>query len=423
MKSILNKIYKKIILKEENEEFKNIYNQTGVKKLFDSILEFSETSELRYVGGCVRKILCKEDVDDIDLATNLNPEEIKICLKKNNIKFYETGLKHGTITASIDNKNYEITSLRIDKRTDGRHAEVKFIDDWLIDAQRRDFSFNSIYADINGNLFDPFDGKKDLKNGKINFIGDANLRIQEDFLRILRYIRFYINYSKNKHEEDIKKIIRQNIHGVALLSKERLISELKKIFLSENFHNFYNDAFSKEIISLIFPQLKYFNIFKSSNKYVEEIFKKKDFDFMLALLTIDETDNTDFFLYKYKFSNNTKERLKFLYNIYSKPVEDNLFKKESLWKIYYKYNKQYLLDLINFSLCKSKKNNRNLIELRDYFSKKEKPIFPIKAKDIMEQYGLKESKYLGKKLREIEDFWINNGLQISNSEIKKIIHS
>ncbi len=423
MKSILNKIYKKIILKEENEEFKNIYNKTGVKKLFDSILEFSETSELRYVGGCVRKILCKEDVDDIDLATNLNPEEIKICLKKNNIKFYETGLKHGTITASIDNKNYEITSLRIDKRTDGRHAEVKFIDDWLKDAQRRDFSFNSIYADINGNLFDPFDGKKDLKNGKINFIGDANLRIQEDFLRILRYIRFYINYSKNKHEEDVKKIIRQNIHGVALLSKERLISELKKIFLSENFHNFYNDAFSKEIISLIFPQLKYFNIFKSSNKYVEEIFKKKDFDFMLALLTIDETDNTDFFLYKYKFSNKTKERLKFLYNIYSKPVEDNLFKKESLWKIYYKYNKQYLLDLINFSLCKSKKNNRNLIELRDYFSKKEKPIFPIKAKDIMEQYGLKESKYLGKKLREIEDFWINNGLKISNSEIKKIIHS
>ncbi len=277
MKSILNKIYKKIILKEENEEFKNIYNKTGVKKLFDSILEFSETSELRYVGGCVRKILCKEDVDDIDLATNLNPEEIKICLKKNNIKFYETGLKHGTITASIDNKNYEITSLRIDKRTDGRHAEVKFIDDWLKDAQRRDFSFNSIYADINGNLFDPFDGKKDLTNGKINFIGDANLRIQEDFLRILRYIRFYINYSKNKHEEDVKKIIRQNIHGVALLSKERLISELKKIFLSENFHNFYNDAFSKEIISLIFPQLKYFNIFKSSNKYVEEIFKKKRF--------------------------------------------------------------------------------------------------------------------------------------------------
>ena len=83
---------------------------------------------------------------------------------------YETGLKHGTITASIDNKNYEITSLRIDKRTDGRHAEVKFIDDWLKDAQRRDFSFNSIYADIKWKLFDPFDGKKDLKNGKINFI-------------------------------------------------------------------------------------------------------------------------------------------------------------------------------------------------------------------------------------------------------------
>ena len=109
-------------------------------------------------------------------------------------------------------------------------------------------------------MFDPFNGKKKIEEGIVEFIGEEEERIKEDYLRILRYIRFYINYSKNKHEEDIKKIIRQNIHGVAKLSKERLISELKKIFLSENFHNFYNDAFSKEIISLIFPQLKYLNI-------------------------------------------------------------------------------------------------------------------------------------------------------------------
>ncbi len=160
----------KILNKEETNNqnkfaFQKIKKDTSVEKIFSSISNFSDRSEIRYVGGCIRKILNRESVDDIDLATNLRPDEVINILVKSNISFYETGIEHGTITARIKNKNFEITSLRKDLFSDGRHAKVEFSNDWLEDASRRDFTINSIYADINGNLYDPYNGKKDLENG------------------------------------------------------------------------------------------------------------------------------------------------------------------------------------------------------------------------------------------------------------------
>ena len=170
MLNILNKIFDNP--KSIKSRFGRLLNKLNIKKIFVAIESFSSDSEIRYVGGCVRKILNNEKVDDIDLATNINPQEVKQVLKKNDIKFFETGIEHGTITAIIDDQKYEITSLRSDLSSDGRHAKVEFTKDWRKDAERRDFTINSIYADINGNLFDPFNGKEDLKNGKIIFIGN-----------------------------------------------------------------------------------------------------------------------------------------------------------------------------------------------------------------------------------------------------------
>ena len=160
-----------------NLGFKNIKKKTKINKIFEAIQSFSDKSEIRYVGGCVRKIINKEKFDDIDLAVNLKPTDVCEALKKHNIKYYESGIEHGTITAIIDNVNFEITSLRKDIDTNGRHAKVEFSKNWKEDASRRDFTINSIYADMEGSLFDPFDGKNDLNNGKINFIGDAETRI------------------------------------------------------------------------------------------------------------------------------------------------------------------------------------------------------------------------------------------------------
>ena len=229
MNNIFTKFFNfKKKLNQKEILFQNIKNTSDVKSIFNAISSHNEWSDIRYVGGCVRKILNNENYDDIDLATNLNPDQVKECLTTNKIEFFETGIKHGTITARIGNQNFEITSLRNDVKTDGRHAEVIFTKDWKEDSIRRDFTINSIYADIDGNLFDPNNGVEDLQNGTVRFIGNSYERIQEDYLRILRYIRFFLLYSKKDHSSEIKKTIKQNISGVSNLSKERLLDELNK---------------------------------------------------------------------------------------------------------------------------------------------------------------------------------------------------
>ena len=419
MKNILTKIFSsKNDLSSKEVSFLEIVKTTKVSDLFKAISNYNDLSEIRYVGGCVRKILNNEKFDDIDLATNLKPDEVKECLKNNNIDFFETGIDHGTITARIGEKNFEITSLRKDVSTDGRRAVVEFTNEWTEDALRRDFTINSIYADKEGNLFDPNDGVKDLENGKIEFIGDPEKRVKEDYLRILRYVRFFLNYSKQEHKLNVKKIIKQNINGIVKLSKERLIDELKKLVMSNGFINIGNDEFCKEIVLLIFPQVKNIDIFKKLNKNYRNEIIKKDFIFLLSLLIIDETDSTEFFLYKFNVSNEAKKRINFLKEIYDKSNDKNTFSKNNLQRIFYFQGKSYLLDVIDFQLFRSNKKNNKLIELKKHFEKLEKPLFPIKAKIIMEKYNLKEGKELGQKLKYLENLWVENSFNISEKEVE-----
>ena len=419
MKNILTTIFSsKSDLSSKEIYFLEITKTTRISDLFKVISNYNVLSEIRYVGGCVRKIINNEKFDDIDLATNLKPEQVKECLKNNNIDFFETGIEHGTITAHIGEKNFEITSLRKDVSTDGRRAVVEFTNEWAEDALRRDFTINSIYADKEGNLFDPNDGVKDLKNGKIKFIGDPEKRVKEDYLRILRYVRFFLNYSKQEHQLIVKKIIKQNIGGIVKLSKERLIDELKKLVISNGFINIGDDEFCKEIILLIFPQVKNIDIFKKLNKNYKSEILKKDFIFLLSLLIIDETDNSEFFLYKFNMSNESKKRINFLKEIYDKSNDKDIFSKNNLQKIFYFQGKSYLLDVIDFQLFRSNKKSNKLIELKKHFEKLEKPMFPIKAKIIMEKYNLKEGKELGQKLKYLENLWLENSFNISEKEVE-----
>ena len=419
MKNILTKIFSpKNELSSKEMSFLEIAKTTKVSELFNVISNYNDLGEIRYVGGCVRKILNNEKFDDIDLATNLKPEEVKECLKNNNIDFFETGIEHGTITARIEERNFEITSLRKDVSTDGRRAVVEFTNQWMEDSLRRDFTINSIYADKEGNLFDPNDGVKDLENGKIQFIGDPEKRVKEDYLRILRYVRFFLNYSSQKHNLNVIKIIKQNINGIVKLSKERLIDELKKLVISNRFVEISEDKVCAEIISLIFPQLKNIDILKKLKKNYKNEILKKDFIFFLSLLIIDETDNSEFFLYKYNMSNEAKKRINFLKDIFDKSNDKDTFSKNNLQKIFYFQGKSYLLDVIDFQLFRSNKKNNKLVELKKYFEKLEKPNFPIKAKIVMEKYNLKEGKELGQKLKYLENLWVENSFNISEKEVE-----
>ena len=400
--------------------FKELKKKKEIKKLFLAIENYSEDSEIRYVGGCVRKILNNEIVDDIDFAVNLKPEECSAALKENNIKFFEIGISHGTIIAVIDSYKFEITSLRKDLITDGRHAKVAFTTDWQEDASRRDFTINAIFSDIHGNLYDPFDGKKDLEIGKIKFIGDADKRIKEDYLRILRYIRFFLNYSKTDHNDKIRKIIKQNLNGISNISSERLLDEFKKLIISSSFLKLFKDPFCLELINLIFPQFKNLDIFKNLNKFAEINIKKVDFIFLISLMLIDNTDNVEYFLFKFNLSSIDKKRILFLNKFYNKEINKNFFSKNNLWKIFYYNGKQALFDLIYFEIFKSKKINKKLIALLEYFKDKEVPVFPVKAVNLMEKYNIPEGKQLGLKLKKIEEQWIKNDFTVLDNEIEQI---
>ena len=421
----MEKLLDKIFFRSKNFDYisqniKKITQQTSANKVFEAINNFNETSEARYVGGCIRKIIKKEQVDDIDLATNLIPSEVCDALKKNNINFYETGIDHGTITAIIGDQKYEITSLRKDVSTDGRHAKVQYSLDWKEDSNRRDFSINAIYSDKDGNLFDPHNGKKDLENGSVKFIGNADKRIQEDYLRILRYLRFFLNYSLNKHEREIYKTIKRNIGGISKLSSERLIEELKKLTKSSGFVRLFKDKESLELIEIIFPQLKNLQIFKKLNPYAQKNLSTVDFTFLISLFIIDGTDNADYFLYKFKVSKKDQKRIKIIDDFYKQKVNINNFTEKNLNKVFYFDGRQAVIDIINFKLFISKKLEKKLIKLLDIYKSKTLPMLPVGANILMSKYNIPEGKVLGNKLKRIEETWVQNGFQISDKQVQKI---
>ena len=184
----------------------------------------------RYVGGAVRDTLLGLPVSDVDIATALLPNEVINRLQDAGIKAIPTGIEHGTVTAAVDGKNYEITTLRRDVATDGRRATVAFAADWQEDAARRDFTINALYAaPKSGEVFDYFDGLNDLEARRLRFIGDANQRIAEDFLRILRYFRFLARYGGGQMDADAIQACANGAHGLTALSRERIAQELTRI--------------------------------------------------------------------------------------------------------------------------------------------------------------------------------------------------
>tara|TARA_B100001027_G_scaffold60352_1_gene40748 strand:+ start:51 stop:1334 length:1284 start_codon:yes stop_codon:yes gene_type:complete len=405
------------------EKIKYLSKKKSISQVFEAINSYSSDSEIRYVGGCLRKIINNEEIDDIDLATNLDPSEISEVLKKNKINFYESGIEHGTITAVFDDYKFEITSLREDILTDGRHAKVRFSKDWKLDASRRDFTINSIYSDLDGNLFDPFDGKNDLEKGEINFIGDVEKRIKEDYLRILRYLRFFLNYSKKPHNQKIIKIIKINISGIAKISKERLLDELKKLLKSKYLDKLSKDRFGLELILLVFPELKNIKSVLNSLKDKKIILEKIDFIFILSLMTIDDSDNLDYFLYKYNISNKDKKRMKIINEFYREKKETKHLNETKLNRVFYYNGKQAALDILNFKIIKSKTTNKELLRLRKLFKNKDILNLPVGADTLMSKYKIPEGRQLGIKLKLIEEEWVKNNFKISDLEIDNIINT
>ena len=424
MKSFLDKIFfRSNNLDYISETIKDISKKSPSNKIFKAINSYSLESEIRYVGGCIRKIINKEKVDDIDLATNLDPKQVCEALKKNSINYYESGINHGTITAIDGNYKFEITTLRKDITTDGRHAKVEFSKNWKDDATRRDFTINSIYSDKDGNLFDPFNGKKDLENGIIKFIGDADKRIKEDYLRILRYLRFFLIYSKQEHDLEIIRLLKINIEGILKLSRERLIDELKKISKLNTLEKLVKNELSLELFLIIFPELKNVKIFSKLNRDNRNIIKEKDFIFLLSLMIIDETDNTDYFLYRFNFSNKDQKRIKNIDNFYKEKINSKTFTIKNMNKIFYYNGKEATLDILSHRVIKSNKLDNSLKKLINHYENLKTPLMPITADFLMKKYEIPEGKRLGEKLKMIEEEWVKNNFELSDKQVEIIINN
>ena len=425
---MLSKI-KKTILKIDRSFYKIFKSDKSIKALenikeaqiiFSHLNEFGNESKVRFVGGCVRKVLCGENIDDIDLATSLEPREVIKKLNKEDIKVIETGISHGTVTAILNKKKFEITTLRKDVSTDGRHANVEFTLNWKQDATRRDFTINAIYADIEGRIFDPFNGISDLHNGKVEFIGSPEERIQEDYLRILRYFRFFTQYSKTDYDQNTIRSIKKYINGLNKISNERIFDELKKILKLKNVQDIFAQDTSREIIINIFPQFKFYERLKTINSLNPNLRKKYNNYIILALLIIDQSNDYEYFCHKYKISNIIKGRFKNISKNFENLKSKKFYSEENIKKIIYLTNKDNVIDLLLFSLCENKKmKNLNIEKLIDYASTCKIPKFPISG-DYLKTQGYKAGQELGKKLKSLEEEWIENNFVMDKKILNKI---
>jgi len=410
---------------------------TKIKKLFFPFYKLKELKEIfkileknqpknkqvaMFVGGCVRKHILNEKIDDIDIATIFTPNQIKEKFKNTKVKVIDTGIHHGTVTLVLKNTKVELTTLRKDIKTDGRHAEVVYTEDWNKDSQRRDFTINSIYLDKKGNLFDPQLGLTDLKKRIVKFIGDPNERIEEDYLRIIRYIRFSLQYKFEENKKTTLEAIKLNVNGIKNISKERMFNELTKILKLENFSYILQFTELKKIFSIIFPEFKYLDRlekFKLFKEHKIDLFIEKDL--LLSILLIDDSNNHEYFCHKYKISNLIKQKLNIITRAFLEYKLDRNYLGKNLSKNIYLLGKNEIKNVIIFIFFFN--NDIKIKEFEELIKKIKKikiPKFPLDGDYLIEK-GFSEGKKIGATLKALEKEWLNNSYQLTDQNISAII--
>ncbi|MCC8417833.1 MAG: CCA tRNA nucleotidyltransferase [Rickettsia endosymbiont of Bryobia graminum] len=367
----------------------------------------------RVVGGAVRDAIVGKINNDVDIATDLLPDRAEEILSKAGIKVIPTGKKHGTITAFLKDEKFEITTLRKDIDTDGRHARVAFTDDFADDAARRDFTINALgYCPFQHKIYDYFDGIGDLQEKRLVFIGKAIDRIQEDFLRILRFFRFSCYYAKNLDQEGIKACITLK-DNLQLLSRERIKWEMDKLILSDNSPDILQEMYNAGILQVIFP----INQFKKE-PFVNAISIAKDIvsidlPHRYSLLFRHVNNFTFKELIDLKFSRDEVAKIISIIKLSNeKDINKYILRKDWLENENYLHNLNILVSLGKLDLSTAKQF------IKDY-SQHQKPIFPCTGHDL-QSFNI-EGREVGIAIQKLKRVWVESDFTLNKAHLLQIL--
>ena len=369
-----------------------------------TLIRFMEAHEheTRYVGGAVRDALIGRSFTDIDLATNVPPEMVMRILEGTGYKVIPTGLDHGTVTVVLgDQRTVEITSLREDVETYGRYAKTVWTDDWKADAARRDFTFNAISVDQYGRLYDYFGGRSDLAKGLVRFIGEPTERIKEDYLRILRFFRFYGGYGRGDINSEGLAACRKLADNIKTLARERIRQEIFKLLRYRNpiaaLNHLSKDPFRAAIIDIMW------NINKVS-KLIDYEINIGNLSPMRRLFALWGDKEPRVIKKPLRLSNREVQTLKKI-----KDALDQISAGETIMKVAYRISKDRTIDALIIHFASNGLDKAELKQKIQRLTQTKIPDFPLDGVDLME-IGLQGSA-LGDALFKAEDYWLTENFK------------
>lgn len=376
----------------------------------------SKGASVRFVGGCVRDAILGREVKDIDIATHDEPNTVMALLKTAGIKAIPTGIAHGTVTAVIGHAHFEITTLREDVETYGRRAKVAFTNDWKADAARRDFTFNAMFCDATGAVYDPFDGIADLKAGRVRFVGDAETRINEDVLRLLRFFRFHAHYGKGAPDEAGLAACRKLAHLLPTLSGERVAGELLRLLAADDPASVMHLMEREGVLAHVLPEAEHLGRLAALTA-IERRLGGTDALRRLAATLGASARTAEDVAERLRLSNAETERLIALAAPES-PVTATMDAKAQRRELYRLGAARYRdLVLLAWAQAMEKDGKDNaafpaMLAAGDAW----KPVqLPIKGRDVL-ALGVENGPAVGRLLRDIEEWWIENDFRPTREE-------
>ncbi len=379
----------------------------ATRRVMRALCDAGGDDSARFVGGCVRDALLARAVTDIDIATTLEPDAVTKALTAAGIGAIPTGVEHGTVTAALGGKTLEITTLRRDVETDGRHATVAFTEDWAEDAARRDFTFNALYADLEGDVFDPTGrGLDDLRAGRVVFVGDPATRIREDALRILRFFRFLAWYGRGEPDVPALRACQTHRELAAELSAERVSKELLRLLAADDPRDAVRLMASTGVLYVLLPQAEGVPRFEGLVRIETEQLFTCDPLLRLAALLHDDPGAALATAEHLRLSNADRDRLIGALNGYR--VVSWMSPREVRREIWRQgagaLRDRVMLDWAVSARPATTTQWRALLPMIDSWTR---PVFPLTGNEVVAA-GVPPGPMVGRVLREVEAWWIDN---------------